>query len=437
MPILSLIDFVSATSQPANATSPLTSVVPGDTNSQVLIRHVAGASLCGQQSTAPEQLSTSTHVYTGSTAMPAAVPQLAVAHHGGLGAGVTLTQASVVVFMEPWGKPTDVEQAWKRCHRVGQTKTVMVYKIDCADRVKGAPAEEVLLNRGDLRSIFERGAFSVKGDVAKGNGDNEVEEINSFHCGVEPAGTFMLALPNDEARPQRQGAQVERAIVSSRLSETTLKKYWTKADERIQSEVKEPLLEEQTVAQLLCPPDSTREQEIQDKCATTTRLLFLQSEQIRKQLMCFAGRVVASAKEQEETRAALQAAAGYLLGELPLRGKLPQAIPFSKDDLYGALTLNSKTVIKIEDDNTQSVNDVAAEQTVNTEHGQFLENLSPDCSKGHLCMCEECNPDVLVEMRAGLLKELIASKKVKAAKGQVQAEADKIRPRVFEELKAE
>ncbi|KAI4118254.1 MAG: hypothetical protein LQ341_007629, partial [Variospora aurantia] len=116
---------------------------------------------------------------------------------------------------------------------------------------------------------------------------------------------------------------------------------------------------------------------------------------------------------QEETRAALQAAAGYSLGELPLRGKLPQAIPFSKDDLYGALTLNSKTVIKIEDDNTQSVND------------------------GHLCMCEECKPDVLVEMRAGLLKELIASKKVKAAKGQVQAEADKIRPRVFEELKAE
>ena len=36
-----------------------------------------------------------------------------------LGAGMTLTQASIVMFMEPWGKPTDIAQAWKRCHRVG------------------------------------------------------------------------------------------------------------------------------------------------------------------------------------------------------------------------------------------------------------------------------------------------------------------------------
>lgn len=94
-----------------------------------------------------------------------------------LGAGVTLTQASIVVFMEPWGKPTDVEQAWKRCHRVGQKKQVYVFNIDCADRVKGVPAENVVLNRGNLRSMFVRGAFSVKGDVAMGDGDNDEERL--------------------------------------------------------------------------------------------------------------------------------------------------------------------------------------------------------------------------------------------------------------------
>lgn len=75
-----------------------------------------------------------------------------------LGAGVTLTQASIVVFMEPRGKPTDVEQAWKRCHRVGQKKQVYVFNIDCADRVKGVPAENVVLNRGNLSSRIYRRA---------------------------------------------------------------------------------------------------------------------------------------------------------------------------------------------------------------------------------------------------------------------------------------
>ncbi|KAI4146647.1 MAG: hypothetical protein LQ341_002026 [Variospora aurantia] len=85
------------------------------------------------------------------------------------------------------------------------------------------------------------------------------------------------------------------------------------------------------------------------------------SEQIRKQLMCFAGRVVASAKEQEQLFRPLPVAFSENFRYV---GSCRKPFPFSKDDLYGALTLNSKTVIKIEDGDIQSVNDVNTEQSV-------------------------------------------------------------------------
>ncbi len=37
-----------------------------------------------------------------------------------------------------------------------------------------------MLNRGDLRSIFVQGAFSVKGDVATVEGDDDEEEKNAL-----------------------------------------------------------------------------------------------------------------------------------------------------------------------------------------------------------------------------------------------------------------
>ncbi|KAL8652991.1 MAG: hypothetical protein Q9210_002367, partial [Variospora velana] len=76
----------------------------------------------------------------------------------------------------------------------------------------------------------------------------------------------MPALPDDEAGLRYKEHK------SSALKERLYRRFFKifgdhaeermdKTDERIKSEVKEPLLEEQTIAQLLCPPDSTKEQE--------------------------------------------------------------------------------------------------------------------------------------------------------------------------------
>lgn len=49
------------------------------------------------------------------------------------GIGVNLTGADTVIFYDSDWNPTMDAQAQDRCHRIGQTRDVHIYRWDCAD----------------------------------------------------------------------------------------------------------------------------------------------------------------------------------------------------------------------------------------------------------------------------------------------------------------
>jgi TATA-binding protein-associated factor len=52
------------------------------------------------------------------------------------GLGLTLTGADVVIFVEHAWNPMDDLQAMDRAHRIGQTKTVNVYRLILKDTIE-------------------------------------------------------------------------------------------------------------------------------------------------------------------------------------------------------------------------------------------------------------------------------------------------------------
>ena len=52
------------------------------------------------------------------------------------GTGLTLTRADTVIHYDPWWNPAVEQQATDRAHRIGQDKTVFVYKLTAAGTVE-------------------------------------------------------------------------------------------------------------------------------------------------------------------------------------------------------------------------------------------------------------------------------------------------------------
>ena len=52
------------------------------------------------------------------------------------GAGLNLTEADVVIHVDPWWNPAAEEQASDRAYRIGQQKPVFVYKLICQNTVE-------------------------------------------------------------------------------------------------------------------------------------------------------------------------------------------------------------------------------------------------------------------------------------------------------------
>ena len=45
------------------------------------------------------------------------------------GVGLNLTAASRVVMLDNWWNPQTEQQAFERCHRIGQTRQVVVHRL--------------------------------------------------------------------------------------------------------------------------------------------------------------------------------------------------------------------------------------------------------------------------------------------------------------------
>ncbi len=76
------------------------------------------------------------------------------------GRGLNLTSADTVIHYDPWWNPAAEDQASDRAHRIGQTKSVFVYKLIAADTVEDRIVE-LQQRKTDLANI----ALSNEGDI--------------------------------------------------------------------------------------------------------------------------------------------------------------------------------------------------------------------------------------------------------------------------------
>ncbi|HBO99718.1 MAG: Non-specific serine/threonine protein kinase [Candidatus Uhrbacteria bacterium GW2011_GWF2_41_16] len=67
------------------------------------------------------------------------------------GTGLTLTAADTVILFDPWWNPMTERQAMDRAHRIGQTKTVNVYKL----ATKGTVEEKILALQERKKRLFD------------------------------------------------------------------------------------------------------------------------------------------------------------------------------------------------------------------------------------------------------------------------------------------
>jgi superfamily II DNA or RNA helicase len=77
------------------------------------------------------------------------------------GRGLNLTSADTVIHYDPWWNPAVEDQASDRAHRIGQTKSVFVYKLIAADTVEDRIIE-LQQHKAKLATI----ALSAEGDLA-------------------------------------------------------------------------------------------------------------------------------------------------------------------------------------------------------------------------------------------------------------------------------
>jgi SNF2 family DNA or RNA helicase len=76
------------------------------------------------------------------------------------GRGLNLVSADTVIHYDPWWNPAVEDQASDRAHRIGQTKSVFVYKLIASDTV-----EERILALQQRKAALANIAFSEESDV--------------------------------------------------------------------------------------------------------------------------------------------------------------------------------------------------------------------------------------------------------------------------------
>jgi superfamily II DNA or RNA helicase len=86
------------------------------------------------------------------------------------GTGVTLTRADTVVHYDPWWNPAVERQATDRAHRLGQKKTVYIYKLICSRSIE----DRVLQLAGQKEALAGRLLGSEGGAAAKKISQEEV-----------------------------------------------------------------------------------------------------------------------------------------------------------------------------------------------------------------------------------------------------------------------
>ncbi|MCY7364921.1 MAG: SWF/SNF helicase family protein, partial [Frankiaceae bacterium] len=88
------------------------------------------------------------------------------------GVGLTLTEADYVFVLDPWWNPATEAQAVDRAHRIGQDKTVMVYRLVATGTIE----EKVVALQQRKRDLFAQ----VVDDEAMTGGALTAEDIRGL-----------------------------------------------------------------------------------------------------------------------------------------------------------------------------------------------------------------------------------------------------------------
>lgn len=88
------------------------------------------------------------------------------------GTGLTLTAADIVIMFDPWWNPMAEQQAMDRAHRMGQTKTVNVYKLV----TQGTIEEKVMELQSKKRKLFDA-LVSENAEAMQGMSWEEVRQL--------------------------------------------------------------------------------------------------------------------------------------------------------------------------------------------------------------------------------------------------------------------
>jgi SNF2 family DNA or RNA helicase len=88
------------------------------------------------------------------------------------GFGLTLTEADYVFVLDPWWNPASEAQAVDRAHRIGQDKTVMVYRLVAVGTIE----EKVMELKARKQALFSR----VVDDGALASGALTAEDVRGL-----------------------------------------------------------------------------------------------------------------------------------------------------------------------------------------------------------------------------------------------------------------
>ncbi|PZA19208.1 DEAD/DEAH box helicase, partial [Modestobacter versicolor] len=88
------------------------------------------------------------------------------------GFGLTLTEADYVFVLDPWWNPASEAQAVDRAHRIGQDKTVIVYRLVAAGTIE----EKVMELKARKQALFSR----VVGDGALASGALTADDVRGL-----------------------------------------------------------------------------------------------------------------------------------------------------------------------------------------------------------------------------------------------------------------
>ena len=135
------------------------------------------------------------------------------------GLGLTLTGANIVVFLEHDWNPMRDLQAMDRAHRIGQTRTVNVYRLILKDTL-----EEQIMSLQRFKANLARSLVQNQGDLvdAKGASLSKKLELNDVLASFEEHTAYKAQVDGVTRKPTSSSAARGKAAAAKGAGRLTM-----------------------------------------------------------------------------------------------------------------------------------------------------------------------------------------------------------------------